>query len=102
MSKSSRLPRPLYVRHGAPLITIGHAANCILARGEDANQVRGWPRAIELTQRAIEAGRQADIDAAAEQIETSPFMSFELDISAEKKPPAAAKRPGAMRPRKRA
>jgi len=69
MSKSSRLPRPIYVRQGAPLITIGDAAHYILAREEDANQIRGWPRAIELTQRAIETGKQADVAAAAEQIE---------------------------------
>jgi hypothetical protein len=90
MSKSMRLPHPLRVRSGATITTLEDAARYILGRDEGANRAGGWPRAIELTGRAIDTGKAADVAAAAEQLETSLFQSFELDTTT-KKPPAPSK-----------
>jgi hypothetical protein len=96
MSKSIRLPAPIHVRCGEPLITLEDAARYILGRGEAANQVKGWPLTLKLVGIAITTGRRDDVVAAAKQLETSLFMSYELDISP-KKPPERSKRSHAER-----
>jgi len=96
MRKSPRLPAPIPVRCGGPLITLEDAARYILGRSEEANRVEGWPLTLKLVGTAITTGRREDVDAAAKQLETSLLMARELDVSP-KKPPASSTRRHAER-----
>jgi hypothetical protein len=70
----AKLSRPIVMRDGTKLETLGDAGSFILALPEAYQHRSSWTRAAELLIEAAE--RKGDIDAATKAVERAAFMQF--------------------------
>jgi hypothetical protein len=69
---SARLARPIVLKHGTRLVTLGDVRMFILKQSEHIQDCSSWHQAAELVILAAEHG--ASIDAATAQVEDALFL----------------------------